>query len=308
MAEQSTEAPEAPRGGRLRWLIALVALTALAFGAAAALVSLRTADLRPEDVLDGVDEAEELAGRALLARVEASYGGARRWSEAGFALFEMEHDWAALPVGLLRGSEPDVSALRLRVMVDSDRPMMSVLGGEGAGEEWGIAEEGVFRLLEGGQVVWANGEGAGEGMRDLLADANRWFQLPFRADEADVVAALEPAEIDGVRYDRVYVSESASLDRAANQYILHVDPQTGLLRYVTATARHLGAGLVVSVEAPEHVEVSGVLVPTRQVTRLFAAPGTVTLREVRYRAGCFGAGCAPAPLAPAPASPASGGP
>lgn len=296
MAEQSTEAPDPPRGGRLRWLIGLVLALASVVGAAAAYVSLRTADLRPEDVLDGVDEAEELAGRALLARVEASYGGARRWSEAGFALFELEVDWAGLPLGLLRGSEPDVSALRLRVMVDSDRPMMSVLAGAGAGEEWGIAEEGVFRLLEGGQVVWANGDGAGQGMRDLLADANRWFQLPFRLDEADVVAALEPAEVDGVRYDRVYVSTSASLDRAVDQYILYVDPQSGLLRYVTATARHLGPGLVVTVESPEHVEVAGVRVPVRQVTRLFAAPGSMTLREVRYRAGCFGPGCAPAPL------------
>lgn len=228
-------------------------------------------DIRPTQVLDGIDAQEAAKGRALLDRAAALAGGRELLSRhAGYrATFQdvWTNDMAKFM--FLRYDEKQ----RLEVVAQNpnvDNVRMTLLNGERKGEVWGVKDDRVF-IERSGKREFTDDE------ITLLYVKNPPALLltPLRLAYADQVAYTGPITHKGKRYETVFVTwETLEPNTRFDQWNVWIDPDTGHIAKAHLTVREYTGGLVsdAAIEFKDYKRYGDVVVPTK-IGALFSIDG-----------------------------------
>jgi len=228
----------------------------------------RPSDIRPPEL--AFDSVHAERGRLLIDRLQASHGGIDSWRSHRIALFQMQATWG-FPFSLHAGWPENPQRFRLRTELGRDRAAVQLTHGPMTGRWFG----------DDGAYLWKRR------VKDY------WFGLPFRISEADVLLDAGSVDVDGVTYDRVFASwDDGSPSERYDQYLLYIDRDTGLLRFVVFTLRDVEPGLVSNARFDWYFEESGIQVPQLQTVRMGRRPGRgLWVHHNLYEWVCFGLDC-----------------
>ena len=225
------------RRSRKVLLFGCLGLLVVAGGVLAVVVS-RLADIRPASLIrDGVTPAATALGHQQLARMELAHGGYDAWKRFGTATLELRDLWSSDIARRIFSPWPaNAVPLRFTEIPGQDTSCLEFLDGPERGQVWGIQNWATYRAAAGGKPQFKQ-ENA---LRFWLPTMQYFFDAPFRLREADVVAALDPAPVKGVPYERVFLSWGKAEPQAdVDQYIAWIDPSTGRLGFLEYTVRDI---------------------------------------------------------------------
>lgn len=240
-----------------RAAMALVALIAIAVGAIVA-SGRPIADILPDDAFDGAPTAEAQArGRALLAASLDAAGGAAAWARHRTQVLDMRDVWQG--VGRLFNPWPaaDVTVHLVQRRHTFDSRAVFTAGVDGP-LTWEVRDRAAY-------------ERAGDGAREPVDDANIRFmlptvqyfvELPQRLTEAELAAWTGETTVRGRTYDIVYATwGSWAANPKYDQYLVHVDRQTGRVGMLQYTVREAMRIATATAHLDDYREVDGLWIP-----------------------------------------------
>jgi hypothetical protein len=222
-------------------------------------------DIRPASVRDGISVDERAQGQALLADVEAAYGGRDAWLAKDTGHFTMSADWLGFPNTVISQWETNPQRFEMQVVLGSDDVNLTLVDGPLSGQTYGLLGGRSYRVGPDGVADFD----AKVPLAWKMSAKNYWFQLPFRVSEASVVAHAGEAEVDGQRYELVFLSwESAEPQREIDQFVLYVHPEHHHIEWLHITAREKGGWASATVRFEDVVAYGGISVPRTQTAWL----------------------------------------
>ncbi|MEM7435821.1 MAG: hypothetical protein AAF436_11765 [Myxococcota bacterium] len=218
------------------------------------------ADVRP----DGARAArgDDAEARQRLQEVRAAHG-ASAWE--GYRVMEVTFDdvW---PFWLTRAalSPWDVPGqqLRAKLLRRSWTTEVTLLNGDQPGERWGVQSWKTWTAPPSGapsfEPSWL--------IRTTVPGLRYFLELPLAQDTATLVQDAGKATVGDDTYERLYVTwRQASPQRDLDQYVLWIDPDSGLVRRVDFTIRALSGLAVASADFRDYRDFGGVKVPSEIV-------------------------------------------
>lgn len=214
------------------------------------------ADIRP----DGFDdEAEDGASaRERLESLRAAHG-ADAWEQYTVMDVRFQDDW---PFWLTRAllSPWDVSnqSLRGRMLRRSWTTELTLLDGDDPGERWGLQSWKTWRASSTGDPTFEE-----SWVIATMVPGLRYFlELPLAQDTATYVGDAGTGTLDGKTHERLYVTWNRSEpQRDYDQYVLWIDPDTGLVARVDFTIRALSGLAVATAAFRDYEDHGGVKLP-----------------------------------------------
>lgn len=220
------------------------------------------ADIRPEP-LNAVETPSaqlEQRGRDLLRTAATAHGAA---AFAGYDTYELEVEdhWKGL-LGRAGNPWPDnLAHIALHYRANSFDGRATFLGGKKEGWTWGMQSWKTYEASPDGEVRFKKNKDA----RFILAAVQYLNEFVFRDHRDNVVAYGGTETLDGVRYEKVYVTwTSMEPSKQHDQYVAYIEPATGLVRKLHYTVREYAGFIQATMHYDDFVEVSGVMVPSRQ--------------------------------------------
>ena len=247
------------REGR-RWLrmVAAVGVFVIAAGVFAWVYPM---DIRPEGFTDVTPESAA-AGKRRLAALRTAHG-----AEAGESYQTAEvvfvDDWPFALTRIALSPWPEqAQRLRGKLLRRSWTTEFELLNGEDAGERWGLQSWKTWKASPDGEPEFEDSWLTAV----TLAGLRYFVEMPFPKDTATVVADVGPGEWDGKRYERLYVTwETPDAQRGYDQYILWIDPVSGLVARVDFTIRVLAGAAIARAEFKDYQTFGGVEFPSEIV-------------------------------------------
>lgn len=266
-----------------RVLIVLLALFVLAGGGFAA-TGGPLADLRPDVITEAPQPEREAKGRALLDSAWRAAGGEQTLDHDTVS-FTFEDTWVG--VGTLFNPWPDdAQRARITQRVHSFDSRVELENGPAADTTWGITDG----------RGWTEQSGAATPSDDpdllfMLPTVHYFVEMPQRFTEAPIARFVEERTIRGRTYDVVFVSwETPLAHDAHDQYLVHIDQETGRVGIVHYTVRAIGRFVTGVGHLLDQREVDGVWIPHRMpvTTAVDADPADhlheMLLSDVRWDA------------------------
>ena len=215
----------------LRWTVVIGALL-IAVGLFAWYAPI---DIRPDGFSEVTPESAAAGARRLAALREAH--GADAWEPYRTMEVVFVDEWPFAPtrIALNPWAEP-AQRVRAKLLKRSWTTEFELLDGEERGDRWGLQSWKTWKATPEGEPVFDD-----SWLVAVTVAGLRYFiELPFVQDTATVVADAGPAEWNGKRYERLYVTwKTHEPQREYDQYVLWIDPDTGLVARVDFTIRAL---------------------------------------------------------------------
>ncbi len=201
------------------------------------------ADLRPEVMRTAEPTVEaEQQGRAVLDKMVEAHGGMDAWSKFNFMHAKAEDAWFnrfIFAVVVPFQDNPE------HVVVSSythsfPHGRLELPGGGNSGHTWGLKGNEIT-LKKPGEAPEVKPIKDEKILATLSMNFLFWPGMPFYLASADKVTYLGLEEIQDRRYHKVFLSWVRYAPQAdIDQWVLWIDPDTNLLRYVNFTARLAG--------------------------------------------------------------------
>lgn len=220
-----------------RWVLGVGAVLLLLV----AVDRLLPADVRPAGMSSQTPEQESRA-RARLSALRAAHG-AKAWDayRTMELVFSDEWTFAVTRVVLSPWDQPR-QKLRGRMVRRTWTTELERLDGEHAGERWGLQSWQTWKAPAGqpprfDESWW---------VATTVAGLRYFLELPLPQDTATHVQDAGAAEWEGKTYERLYVTwNQPGPQRDFDQYVLWIDPDSGLVGRVDFTIRAV-SGLAVA--------------------------------------------------------------
>ncbi len=225
---------ELSRLRRLSLWVALVLLIAVV-GGGITIVSY-VADIRPTGLRKGtITDSAAAKGKELLASA-ASVHGVEKWNLRGSLEISAIDDWLHWMGRAFINPFPNArQEIRLQLLLGTWTSRLELLDPSGLTEVWGIQAWRTYRSQVGQSPVFRSDEA----IRFFLPTFQWWVEFPFRISSATVIAALSDSPDNN--FDRVFVTwGSLEPNREVDQYIVHINKETGLIDRIEYTIRDMG--------------------------------------------------------------------
>ncbi len=222
---------------RRKIVLAAVALV-LGLAVLAVLQVRQLADIRPPALVEeGVTPEREGRGRALLERLEAAHGGFETWRGHRVAQVELRDQWPGRLTRALAMPWRDSGLLMLSTLqLGTATSRLEFLEGPDTGTAWGIQQWRTYRVAAGGEPVFSDDET----ITFWLPTMQYFVEAPFRLREGGVVADAGAETLEGVTYERVFVSwRDPAPQPRVDQYVAWIHPETGRLTFLEYTVRDM---------------------------------------------------------------------
>lgn len=217
------------------------------------------ADIRPAGLRAPTVEGEAAAARSLAAVRQAH--GAASWSRSQTMEVVFYDDWpfALTRIALAPWSEPR-QKIRGRLLRRSWTTELELLDGHDRGERWGLQSWNAWRAAPDSdpsfESSWL--------VSTVVAGLRYFLELPLPQDTATFVQTASSAEVAGKTYERLYVTWNRSEpQRDFDQYLLWIDPDSGLVARVDFTVRALSGFAVARARFEDYHDVGGVKLASR---------------------------------------------
>jgi hypothetical protein len=261
----------------------------LIFTAAAIYIFYYPTDIRTASLLDGVEAADYEKGKALIAEMEAAYGGKEEWMAYKEGVFIQSANW----YGRKAISHWDVSPQRfiLRCELGTDNSELKLLNGPNTGIRWGI-ENGTSYSIHSNQERKTEEYNR---YSDKLLFKSYWFQFPFRVGEAEFISYAGEATVEGQAYDLVFATWGSEAANATyDQFILYLNKETHLIDWLYFTVRDKIPAVPICAKFDNFKYVDKIVLAHDQYV-MQGKPGAkgVKLHENHYEAIHLGVGKAP---------------
>lgn len=206
------------------------------------------ADIRP----DGLTQDEEKGQALLQAAAQAS--GAQAYASVQGSTATMRDVWPKPYSFFAPWPESEQSFVIKNVHPSFDTEVL-FLDGEAEGQTWGISDWKTWEQQGEADAVWVDNKDA----QFILPTMHYFMEFPFRMLEAPVVRYAGLEEIDGVGYERVFVTwESVEPNAEYDQYVIYIDPDTDRIAKAYYTLREAGRTLAGTMHFLDMREVDGV--------------------------------------------------
>lgn len=206
------------------------------------------ADIRPDGL---TDDAEK--GQALL-EAAAQASGATAYAEVQGSTATMHDVWPK-PYSLFAPWPEAEQSFVMKSVHPSFDTQVLFLDGKAAGQTWGITDWKTWEKTEEGEASWSKNKDA----QFILPTMHYFMEFPFRMLEAPVVRYAGVEDIDGVSYERVFVTwESVEPNAEYDQYVIYIDPKTERIAKAYYTVRDAGRVIAGTMHFQDMREVDGV--------------------------------------------------
>jgi hypothetical protein len=218
-------------------------------------------DLRPDTL-----GAEEGARERLVAAAEA-HGGLAAWEAKSTTELVLRDTWRGLP-RLFNPWPSDEVRVHLAQRAHTFDSVATFLD----------ADQGLVWGIEGGQAWRQRDGGAREAVDDaditfMLPTAQYFVEMPFRLLEAELFRDAGPEEIDGVVYDRVFLTwRSLEPNADFDQYVVYLDRDTGRIAKVAYTVREVFSQAAGFAHFDDLRQIDGIWIPHRMTIGSPGAP------------------------------------
>ncbi len=233
---------------------------------------LYLADLRPDSLAEDTPAAREAGAKRLEALAAAH--GLDAWH--GYQVMDVtfEDTWHGDMVKrLMMHWKESPQALRGRFIRGGWTGDLELLSGPDQGDRWGIQNWKTWTAGPGEEPVFEpNGQ-----IEFVVPTTQYFFELPLRIQSATVALEAGKAAWEGKTYDLVFATwDTAEPVREMDQYLLWIDPETGLLARTDYTVRDQGGPAVGSAYYRGYADFGGVQV-AKEIAIFGLMPGGGTL-------------------------------
>lgn len=216
------------------------------------------ADIRPDAIKNSADAPQD--GRALLEAAAEAHGGLDAWRAHQRVSVSYTDAW----LGIYRIASPwpsaEVSVVHEQVLHSFDSELY--FQGEHDGLLWSITDWQTA-VQDVGVMVPRKGH---KEARFILPTMSYFVAFPYRILEAPIIFDAGPVDLDGVRYQTVFVTwEDARPQPEWDQYILYINPDTGRIDKATYTVRELARFVTGTMHFEDYRLVDDAWLPHRMV-------------------------------------------
>lgn len=238
-----------------RLLIVLFSLVAVAI----VVNAFYLADLRPEGLAEDTPEARAAAAERLDALAVAH--GLDAWEGYQVMDVDVEDVWHGqlMQRGMMHWKESPQS-LHGRYVRGGWTGELELLSGPDAGDRWGVQSWKSWKADPGGDPVFED-----DAVVEFVVPTTQYFlELPLRIRSATLALEASKQMLDGKNYDVVFATwESPEPLSDMDQYVLFIDPDTGLLARTDFTVRDQGGSMVGSARYLNYDDFGGVKMARR---------------------------------------------
>lgn len=221
--------------------------------------ALHTADLRPDSLVDDTPEARAEGTARLEALADAH--GAEAWKQYDVMDVDVEDVWHGelMQRGMMHWAESPQS-LHGRFVRGAWTGELELLSGPDAGDRWGVQSWKSWTAEPGADPVFVDDE-----LVEFVVPTTQYFlELPLRIGSATVTLEAGKALWEGKNYDVVFATwESPEPVDDMDQYVLFIDPDTGLLARTDFTVRDHGGSAIGSARYQSYEDFGGVMMAKR---------------------------------------------
>lgn len=255
-----------------RWPKRLLLIVAALFVIGVVVNYTYVVDLRPDTLVEDTPDARA-AGTARLQAM-ASAHGAEAWQQYDVMDVMVDDTWhGAMMRGAMMHWEESPQSLHGRFARGTWTGEVELLSGPDTGERWGVQSWKTWKAEAGGEPEFAH-----DSTVEFVVPTTQYFlELPLRIPSATIVLEAGQTTWNGKAYDLVFATwESPEPLSEMDQYVLFIDPDTGLLARTDFTVRDQGGGAVGSAHYLDYEDVGGVKM-AKEIAIFGLLPGGVEL-------------------------------
>ena len=239
---------------RRGWLKGLLIFAVVALIGGTAFNYLYLADLRRDSLSEDTPEARE-AGARRLDTLAAAHG---LYAWQGYQVMDVTFEdvwYGDMIKHFMMHWEESPQALRGRFIRGGWTGDLELLSGPDKGKRWGIQSWKAWTAEPGQEPVFEQNDTV-----EFVVPTTQYFlELPLRMRSATVALDAGQAVWEGKTYDLVFTSWGVPEPMPeADQYLLWIDPETGLLARVDFTVREQGGAAAASARYRHYADVGGV--------------------------------------------------
>lgn len=219
------------------------------------------ADIRPEGLKKQkqITATQRQKGQALIAQMQQAHGGRQAWLAHRNAQVVMVDSWPGFLTRVFAMPWATNDArLRQTMLLGQDISRLEFLNGKDQDSAWGIQYWKTYKVPKHGVPTFRDDDQ----VLFYLPTLQYFFEAPFRLGEAQYVAYTGTKDLNGRRYDLVYVTwGSVKPNTKSDQYVLWIDQKTKLLAYLHYTVRDAYKFLSGAAIYKGYHPVQGIMVP-----------------------------------------------
>ena len=244
------------RSGRRGWLKGLLIFAVVVLIGGTAFNYLYLADLRRDSLAQDTPAARE-AGARRLDTLAAAHG-LDAW--LGYQVMDVTFEdvwYGDMMKRFMMHWKESPQALRGRFIRGGWTGDLELLSGPDKGKRWGIQSWKTWTAEPGEEPVFEQDDTV-----EFVVPTTQYFlELPLRMRSATVALDSGQDVWEGKTHDLIFASwGTAEPVLEVDQYVLWIDPETGLLARVDFTVRDQGGGATGSARYRHYVDVGGVQV------------------------------------------------
>lgn len=242
------------------------------------------ADLRPAYLSNEIATKDYEKGKALLAEMQAAYGGMDNWLAHQTGSYAQIADWYEDKMGM-SGWDELPQEFQMTSILGTDDSELTLLNGINTGQTWGVQDWKSYQKKDGEKKFIHN-----EKYHHKLIYKNYWFQFPFRISEAPIIAYAGEGTVNGQTYDLLYATwGSEAPNRQYDQYVLYLNQDTKLVEWLHFTLREKAKFVKITAQFTDFKTINGIVAPFTQYITL-GNPGSPLrkMHENRYQWIQFG--------------------
>jgi hypothetical protein len=203
-----------------------------------------------------------------IQRAAKAQGGMQNFKNAGTVSMVMVDDWPGWLMRTAASPWPqNPQKIKLEASLGSDNARITLLEGEDAGTVWGLQNWVTYASTPGQSLKFDPVDDPNMGTKFWVPTVLYFPFLTFRISEANVLRYVGDEVIDGRGYAKVFASwGSEEATDEVDQYLLYIDRETHLMRWVQYTVREFGSWVVGMMRYDDYRTVGDLKLPYRLVT------------------------------------------
>lgn len=242
------------RSVRRRWLKGLLIFAVVVLIGGTAFNYVYLSDLRPDSLAEDTPAMREAGAKQLEALAAAH--GLDAW--LGYQVMDItfEDTWHGDMIKrFLMHWKESPQAIHGRFIRGSWTGDLELLSGPDKGDRWGIQSWKTWTTKPGEQPVFEQ-----DGKVEFVVPTTQYFlELPLRIKSATVALEAGQAAWEGKTYNLVFTTwDTVQPVREMDQYLLWIDPETGLLARTDYTVRDQGGVATGSAYYRDYADFGGV--------------------------------------------------
>jgi hypothetical protein len=207
---------------------------------------------------EGTSAVHAERGRKLVDQLPAAHGGLDTWRSHRTARVRLRDSW---PGWMMRTAAmpwfENEQMLELTTLLGTDEARIEFAEPPNEGLMWGIQDWATYTVEPGGAPVFEQDDD----VKFWVPTVSYFFEAPFRLHEADVVSYVGNETVDGVVYDKVFLSwGQAEPQENIDQYVAWIARDTGRLGFLAYTVRDMMQNIEGFMRYTDYEQVHGIWV------------------------------------------------